>query len=772
MATAVTVCLRRFLQLIAVLAATGYGCAWAATFTVNSTIDAIDAKRGDGICETAPGNGVCTLRAAIQESNALAGADTIILPAGTYRITIPPTVSSDATGSFDIRDDLTINGQGATTTIVDGGSLDNVFVSTGSSKTINLANLTIQNGSVSAFRMGGGIFAPGSNNLTLTGVVVQNNQAGDGGGIYNRGNLTLIRSTVRNNTALRVEVDSPQFRQGGGIYHLTGLLTIRESTISDNAAMSGGGLFNAATTVIETSTISGNTATNFLLSDGDGGGGIVNGNGVMATMTITNSTISGNRAYGHHGGLFNMSGTVTLNSVTIANNAADADGDGYGNGGGLSLGLTGTATLRNTIVAGNTSAGSAKDCLSPDTSALVSGGSNLIGNTGTTTDCVFTAATGDQLGTAVSPIDAKVKPLADYGGSTFTHALLDGSPAIDAGDPAGCSDGTNALSTDQRGAPRAVDGASGTARCDIGAYELNRPLANAGADQRINGGVVVSLDGSASTAWAGIVSYAWSQIAGVPVALATSDTADTSFTAPSVPGVLTFQLTVTDKYGVMGSDTVNVVVNAPPLADAGADQTVTAGASVALNGSASRDDDGVIVSYAWVQTGGTAVTLTGADTAMPSFVAPATAETLTFQLVVTDNDGVTGADTVAITVTVPTPTQSSNKPPIANAGRDEGVRPRSAVTLNGWRSYDPDGRIVSYHWVQTGGTPVTLYGASLPWVMFVAPKTEGALTFQLTVTDNKGASASDTVTITVDDCVRHWYHRFFDWSSRRHECRR
>lgn len=726
----------------------------AATFAVNNTQDVRDAALADGVCETAPGNGVCTLRAAIQESNSLTGADMILLPAGTYTIVLPPTSTGlDTNGSFDIFDDLTIDGAGADSTFIDGAARDSVFTSLGSSRTINISGVTIQNGAVSAF--GAGIYAEGRNDLTLTDVVIRNNHAGDGGGIYNRGTLTLLRTLIFDNTAVQVAPGSVEFRQGGGIYNAAGSLTIRQSTIIENFAVSGGGLFNMATAVIEASTFAENAATNTALNNGDGGGAIVNGGASPGTLTITNSTISGNRADGHYGGIYNFNGSMVLNNVTLTNNVADADRDGSGNAGGLGLGNSGTATIRNTLVAGNRAAGPAQDCLSLNAGALASGGYNLIGNAGIPTDCVFTAGIGDQTGTPAAPIDARLNFLADYGGPTLTHALMDASPAIDRGDPTGCSDGTSPLSVDQRGAPRG-------GRCDVGAYELARPLADAGADQRVSAGTTVTLDGTASSAWGGIVSYSWTQVAGVPVALATAGSATASFTAPSVPGVMTFQLAVADRHGTIGLDAVNITVNGPPTADAGADQTVDAGHTVTLNGTASRDD-GVIVGYAWEQTGGAAVTLTGADTAMPTFIAPATADTLSFQLTVTDNDGATHADSVTIVVTVPVPPPTTtNQPPVAKAGPDQSVPPRSAVILNGRRSFDPDGRILSYHWVQTGGVPVTLFGASWPFAGFIAPKTEGSLTFQLTVTDDKGATGTDNVTIAVDKCGRRWYERFFD----------
>src|SRR5687767_2367923 len=96
------------------------GSAYAASFTVNDTRDLVDVNPGDGLCRTS--NSTCTLRAAIQEANALPGADTIQLPAGTYALAIPPLNQNDiTTGDLDITDSVTISGAGAALTILDGG---------------------------------------------------------------------------------------------------------------------------------------------------------------------------------------------------------------------------------------------------------------------------------------------------------------------------------------------------------------------------------------------------------------------------------------------------------------------------------------------------------------------------------------------------------------------------------------------------------------------------------------------------------------------------
>src|SRR5437867_2704086 len=141
----------------------------AMTFMVDSTADAVDAAPGDGTCATA--GSACTLRAAIQEANALAGNDTIDVPAGTYTLGIPAggetTVGLDAAvGDLDITQNLTITGAGAATTIVDGGGATRVFQEA-SSITVTISGLTMRNG---ADQAGAGIFAQG--NLTLHDVVV------------------------------------------------------------------------------------------------------------------------------------------------------------------------------------------------------------------------------------------------------------------------------------------------------------------------------------------------------------------------------------------------------------------------------------------------------------------------------------------------------------------------------------------------------------------------------------------------------------------------
>jgi hypothetical protein len=190
------------------------------------------------------------------------------------------------------------------------------------------------------------------------------------------------------------------------------------------------------------------------------------------------------------------------------------------------------------------------------------------------------------------------------------------------------------------------------------------PTANAGPDQTVASGAGVSLTGAASSdPEGGTLSYAWTQTSGTAVTLTGATTVSPSFTAPTLlagdpAAVLEFSLVVTDPLGASSpADTVTITVNPPangvPTANAGPDQTVASGAGVSLTGAASSDPDGDTLSYAWVQTGGIAVTLSGADTANPAFTAPDAATTLVFQLTVNDGNGGSDTDTVTITVTAP-----------------------------------------------------------------------------------------------------------------------
>ncbi len=190
----------------------------------------------------------------------------------------------------------------------------------------------------------------------------------------------------------------------------------------------------------------------------------------------------------------------------------------------------------------------------------------------------------------------------------------------------------------------------------------NPPVANAGANFNVTEGLVANLSGAASTDPDGDpLSYSWTQIGGSAVTLAGAATVAASFTAPMVAAStpLTFRLTVNDGRGGINTDDIVVTVldsavNNPPTANAGADQAVSQGAAVNLNGAASNDPEGDTLTFAWVQISGVnTVVLNNAATAAPDFVAPVADDVLVFRLTVDDGHGNIDTDEVAITVGTP-----------------------------------------------------------------------------------------------------------------------
>lgn len=442
----------------------------AATIAVNSTLDT------NG---TIP-NGKCSLREAIIAANtdtavdgcaAGNGDDTILLPAGTYILTINGTdEDASMTGDLDINGNLTLIGAGAGVTIIDGNGLDRVLHVDPNCRGIivNISGITLQNGQ-----------AP-------------NSQASEGGGLYNCGNVTISDSVVRSNTAINVAI-------GGGIYN-KGFLNGTNLDIKDNTGYFGGGIGNDGTLILSDSKVHGNRAAGAIGSGGgifnngvaslagitidnnaagvDGGGlrnqyhvtlinstvsnnsaALGRGGGIdnYSVLDVTNSTISGNVAKIGGGGI-SSTNLMSLANVTIANNTATTGG-----GGAIYMYNSCVMEITNSLMAYNSAAGVSNSCLAPSGS-ITSYGYNLEDDSNT---CGL-GATGDIIG-----VDPKLGPLQDNGGGTFTHALLAGSPAIDTGDPSGCKlGGYRDLLNDQRSFLRPVDGnGKGSAVCDIGSYE-------------------------------------------------------------------------------------------------------------------------------------------------------------------------------------------------------------------------------------------------------------------------------------------------------------
>ena len=393
---------------------------WAAVFTVDDLGDAPDANVADGVCATArtvfvPSH--CTLRAAVQQANALGGPDEIDLGAATY--VISRGGSDDAGGDLDVTDDLTVKGQAAATTIIESNGGSRLFqVDSGGVRQLDviIQDVTIRGG-----------------NADVEGDVrCGDAQAHGGGGIcVVNAHLLLVRSTVAKSRAAA----------GAGIVLLGGSLHLKDSTIVDNvASVTGGGIFANGVVKIEGSTVARNTAP----ASAEAAGGIhLRPDGM--SVELRSSTISDNTGAGVFIDAPCTAAPCVVNNVTIAFNTF---------GGWRSKGDTGDLSISNTMLSGNVPA----DCAG----TLRSAGYNLIQMQ---TDCTVVGVAN-----TVTDDPKLAKDLKDNGGPTPTHSIPAPtakvpSPAANGGNPAPPGAAPACEEHDQRG--KARDGT-----CDIGAYEV------------------------------------------------------------------------------------------------------------------------------------------------------------------------------------------------------------------------------------------------------------------------------------------------------------
>jgi CSLREA domain-containing protein len=526
----------------------------ALTFTVTSPADVPDATPGDGVCETATNNGVCTLRAAIQETNARQNRDTIVLPAGLYQLTRVGQDDTALNGDLDISSTLTIVGAGPGSTIVDGNggvTNDRVFdILTG---TVVISGVTIQHGlaSMASGYSGGGIRQQnGALTLENSEVVSNTAKTTGGGGIESNAVLTIEHSQILSNTA-----DAA----GGGVATTLGLL-VRNSTISGNATGFGGGGVDVEgflPLTILNSTISGNT------SQMSAGGIRTNVN-----TDVVNSTIAGNFSNGNAGGMAINGRTTRLFNVTVVDNLANANDTSGGIGGGIfactlsTCSFPPTVTLQNSIVARNgyrMQVGKFPIIVHDDCAGTLISLSHNILSAVNVSDCAVNGA--------FTLTDPLLNALADNGGPTLTELPQPGSPAIDAGTPGGCTDQLGALLlTDQRGAARTVGAA-----CDVGATEAGATptLTVLSPMSAVVGGPAFSLtvDG------AGFIEGTEALWAGAPRAKAVLSSTRLTVTIPAGDLAAAGVVTVAARYTTL-TDTLS---NALPFTVTKLDQTIAFG---------------------------------------------------------------------------------------------------------------------------------------------------------------------------------------------------
>ena len=490
-------------------------------------------------------NGFCSLREAIFNANndaatfpdcATGSGVDIITFAGDYTITLQtrqlPIIATE----------MTIRGNGADKTIIQADASPNVATyrvfHVGFTGTLTLDQVSVRNGRCDGGcivepSLGGGILNRGT--LTVTNSTLSGNSAR---AIYNYlGTVTISNSTFSDNTGVR----------GGAIYNFTpdqGTLTVNGSTFSGNSASGGGGILNHGTLTVTNSVFSGNSATSsgggirtnavistvtvtgstFSGNSADLGGGIYAfddavltvanssfsgnsaialGGGIYASkgikLTITDSTFTANTAGTEGGGLYFQRSDVDMRGDTFSTNSAATLGGGVrgvesgtvsvanstfsantaATGGGLDLLQSGT-TIRNSTFSGNSATTLGGGIHIENTSltlantivAMSPSGGNCAGgiiNGGRNLDSGSSCNWGTGL-QSMSNTDPMLGPLADNGGTTQTHALIDGSPAINRGDATVCSD-PPVNGVDQRGVARPQG-----IRCDIGAFEKENPV--------------------------------------------------------------------------------------------------------------------------------------------------------------------------------------------------------------------------------------------------------------------------------------------------------
>ena len=494
------------LAAIVALALGGAPVAHANSIIVNSKLDTAD-----------PGH--CRLRDAITAANlntvtggcpaGSPGLDAITFDLGHACLLTQCTIVL-ASALPAVSQDLMINGSPYNVAI-SGANQYPVFDVSGS-EVVTLSNLSLTNGKSPS---GGGIHM-NSAMLTLNNVRISGGNSDFGGAIsQNHGTLYVINSTFLGNTGGRggaidtiggtavisgstfsgntsatsggalaangisnlsvtasVFVSNSADFRGGAIYlqDRTTQAAIGGSTLMHNHVLTeasdygGGAIYDSAVLTLTNSTLAGNTSS-FV-----GGGAYVLG----GQAALTNVTLSGNTARHDGGGLFaqnldlSTTAVVTLNNVTVTGNTADLDGDSTGDGGGIGAN-DGTLTILNSIIAANfdTPNNIGLGTIRPDCSGtFASPQFNLVGQGDGCTGFI-NGNNGNHVGASGNPLDPLLAALADNGGPTLTHALLAGSPALNAGNPATPGGGGFACAaTDQRAVVRPLG-----PRCDMGAYE-------------------------------------------------------------------------------------------------------------------------------------------------------------------------------------------------------------------------------------------------------------------------------------------------------------
>ena len=665
-----------------------------------------------------------------------------------------------------------------------------------SSGTLTMTNVVVSNnvtgdggvGLYAGYGGGGGGVAFLGNVLKMTNCTVNGNvtgkgtagtgggspgNGGDGAGVYARnGAVTLTRVTISNNSA---GTGSPGGYGGGLWTHPDATTTVTDCAITNNKAGmgvggfapqggSGGGVANLGPLRMLNSLVSGNATLGPSYSNSSLGGGVYSVN----VTSVTNTTISGNTAdpasFSRGGGIYNFGNSLTLTNSTVTGNNAVACCSAFQSGQGIHN--AGTATVRNSVIAGN-GAGDQPDVTGNYTAMAfnivgraVTGDGSSGGQNG-----FMNGVNGELVGTIAAPVDPKLGPLADNGGPTLTHALLAGSPALDGGfNPFAKDANDNTLQTDQRGAGR-FGGAGATV--DIGAYEFHPSLEDINLKttrEEVPLSVSFSVgDGAPAVTSITATSDNQALVPDAGLSVGGSGSIRTLQATPAADQAGTANITVTVNYagGGTASDSFALVVtsvNDAPSFVKGADQTVAedAGPQTVLGWatavSPGPNESSQVVTFtvsnntnAALFSTAPAVSGSGTLTYTP---APNASGTATITISARDDGGTAdgGQDTSAaqtFTITV----NAVNDPPVAQG--QSVTTPEDTSRFIGFTATDVEGGVLTYT-VVSGPAHGTLTGNGASRTYTPAANYNGPDSFTFKATDSGGAdSQAATISITV-----------------------
>jgi Ca2+-binding RTX toxin-like protein len=485
-----------------------------------SNNSSISLNQGDGLRNGYGSKVSTTITDSLISNNTTQG---VFSTSGDITITNSTIKDNGQEGIYNLGPPLATSTINVNNTVISGNGKEGI-------KNSSIANVT--NSTIHSNKDGG--FANYGTATITNSVIRDNTTSGYGGGVFNNyGSITIIDTLINNNSASE---------QGGGFYNRSSTLNtinILNSTISNNSATFGGGIINWGY-IDEFSVdeyIDGKYVKKSYLYD------------VRSNINLNNTTISGNTSLSSGGGIYNTPlGDININNSTITNNTADSNNDGVGDGGGIynqaNGGVSGFADgkigVKNTIIAGNfdspnnAGTGNIHSDISAQNAPITGNNYNLIGNLAGASGTIGT-------GTDIVNPNAKLSPLQNNGGSTLTHALLSGSPAINAGnnslippdtfDLDGDGNKTETLPFDQTGKARIVG-----SKVDIGAVEFNSsPSLQTLSLQNVT--VVEGVDSQAT------VTVTLSDIASESVTVKYSiiaDTAKANLDYTPVTGTLTF----------------------------------------------------------------------------------------------------------------------------------------------------------------------------------------------------------------------------------------